>query len=218
MTRLLLPALALAGAVAAASSVVTAAPGPGGGGGGAGVLVRGEEAAAGFDGPAPSVTVPGPAVRGAQPLRPPSSASRPGDRARWRWPVSPRPAVLRPFRAPRSDYGPGHRGLDLGVADGTPVVAVESGVVTHAGDVAGRGTITVAHAGGLRSTYEPLEPAVSAGSEVTVGDLLGTVRSRDGPGHCGARLCLHLGARRGESYLDPFPLLAGGRLALLPLR
>ena len=98
------------------------------------------------------------------------------------------------------------------------MVAVESGVVTHAGDVAGRGTVTVAHAGGLSSTYEPLEPAVSAGSLVTVGDLLGTVRSRDGPGHCGARLCLHLGARRGESYLDPHPLLLGGRLALLPLR
>lgn len=217
MIRLLLPALALAGAVAA-SSVLTAAPGPDGGGAAAELRVRGDEAAARFDGPASSVTAPGPAVLGAQRLPAPSTASRPGDRARWRWPVSPRPAVLRPFRAPRSDYGPGHRGLDLGVAEGTPVVAVESGVVTHAGDVAGRGTVTVAHAGGLSSTYEPLEPAVSAGSLVTVGDLLGTVRSRDGPGHCGARLCLHLGARRGESYFDPHPLLLGGRLALLPLR
>ena len=90
--------------------------------------------------------------------------------------------------------------------------------MTHAVAVAGRGTVTVAHGGGLSSTYEPLEPAVSAGSLVTVGDLLGTVRSRDGPRHCGARLCLHLGARRGESYLDPYPLLLGGRLALLPLR
>ena len=97
------------------------------------------------------------------------------------------------------------------------MVAVEAGVVTHAGDVAGRGTVTVAHAGGLSSTYEPLDPAVSAGSVVAVGDLLGTVRARDGPGHCGVRPCLHLGARRGESYLDPYPLLVGGRLALLPL-
>jgi murein DD-endopeptidase MepM/ murein hydrolase activator NlpD len=117
-----------------------------------------------------------------------------------------------------SDYGAGHRGLDLKVADGTPVVAVEAGVVTHAGDVAGRGTVTVAHAGGLSSTYEPLDPVVRAGSVVAGGDLLGTVRAHDGPGHCGSRPCLHLGARRGDSYLDPYPLLVGGRLALLPLR
>ena len=45
--------------------------------------------------------------------------------------------VVRPFRAPLSTYGAGHRGLDLGVADGTPVLAVEDGVVTHAGLVPG---------------------------------------------------------------------------------
>ena len=136
---------------------------------------------------------------------------------RWRWPVRPKPPVLRPFRAPVSDYGAGHRGLDLAVAAGTQVRAVEGGLVTHAGVVAGRGTVTVAHADGLSSTYEPLHPAVAAGAVVTVGDVIGTLRPRDGPGHCGARACLHLGARRGESYLDPYPLLAGGRLALLPL-
>ena len=32
---------------------------------------------------------------------------RTGDRARWRWPLRPRPPVLRPFRAPLSTYGAG---------------------------------------------------------------------------------------------------------------
>ena len=143
--------------------------------------------------------------------------SETGDRARWRWPVQPTPPVLRPFRAPESTYGAGHRGLDLAAADGTPVLAVESGRVTHAGPVAGRGTVTVAHGDGLSSTYEPLDTVVVVGDVVTTGDVLGTLRARDGPRHCGVRACLHLGARRGASYLDPYPLLAGGRLALLPL-
>jgi len=89
--------------------------------------------------------------------------------------------------------------------------------VTHSGRVAGRGTVTVTHADGLRSTYEPLDPVVAPGAVVVTGEVLGTLAVRAGPGHCGDRSCLHLGARRDASYLDPYPLLTGGRLALLPL-
>ena len=138
-------------------------------------------------------------------------------RARWQWPIRPRPAVVRPFRAPSSDYGAGHRGIDLAAAEGTEVVAVEAGVVTHAAVVAGRGTVTLQHADGLRSTYEPVSAVVHVGSRVSTGDPIGSVRARDGPSHCGALACLHLGAVRGGSYLDPYPLLARGRLALLPV-
>ncbi len=155
---------------------------------------------------------------GAAPVR---GAAQPstsvGARARWRWPARPRPTEVRPFRAPLTTYGAGHRGLDLGVSDGAPVLAVEDGVVTHAGLVAGRGTITVAHPGGLSSTYEPVDPTVSVGAAVVTGQAMGVLRVRAGPAHCGARACLHLGARRGATYLDPHPLLAGGRVALLPL-
>ena len=95
---------------------------------------------------------------------------------RWRWPIQPRPPVLRPFRAPVTTYGAGHRGLDLGADPGEPVRAVEAGVVTHAGVVAGRGTVTVTHADGLRSTYEPVGGEVSVGEQVHVGDGLGVLQ------------------------------------------
>jgi len=153
----------------------------------------------------------------ADPAPEPGLAVGAGERVWWRWPVRPRPPTLRPFRAPESAYGAGHRGLDLGAAPGTPVLAVDAGRVTHAAVVAGRGTVTVAHRAGLSSTYEPLMSMVANGTVVRAGDRVGTLRARDGPGHCGVRVCLHLGARRGSTYLDPYPLLVRGRLALLPL-
>jgi murein DD-endopeptidase MepM/ murein hydrolase activator NlpD len=97
------------------------------------------------------------------------------------------------------------------------VLAVEGGVVTHAAVVAGRGTVSVRHPDGLVSTYEPVHAQVTPGEQVDAGDVLGVVGGGTASSHCGARVCLHLGARRGGSYLDPWPLLAGGRLALLPL-
>ena len=150
--------------------------------------------------------------------RPPADATRSGaTRRRWRWPLTPLPPVVRPFRAPVSVYGPGHRGLDLGAREGSPVLAVEAGRVTHAGSVAGRGTVTVQHADGMRSTYEPLAASVRAGDVVAVGDELGRIALGSVAPHCGGRVCLHLGALEKGTHIDPLPLLVGGRLALLPL-
>lgn len=165
--------------------------------------------------PAPA---PGPAA-----ARVPSGAWAGGPAAsgvaapRWRWPVSPRPPVVRPFDAPASPWGAGHRGLDLAAVPGDGVLAVEAGTVTHVGTVAGRGTVTVLHADGLGSTYEPVAASVSVGARVAAGDVLGVLE--DGAvAHCGRRGCLHLGARTPPAYLDPLPLLTGGgRIRLLPL-
>ena len=134
--------------------------------------------------------------------------------SRWSWPLHPRPAVLRAFDPPETRYGPGHRGLDLSAPPGGPVVSVADGMVTHSGVVAGRGTVTVRHAGGLESTYEPLGDRVTVGSAVMAGDVVGTV---DGPSHCAPTACLHLGARLEGHYLDPMLFLGPVRIVLLPL-
>lgn len=138
----------------------------------------------------------------------------------WRWPVDPRPRVLRGFVAPASPWGPGHRGLDLAAAVGAEVVAVDDGVVTHAGRVAGRGTVTVTHPGGLASTYEPVRAGVLPGTTVGAGSALGVLEAPGSPpagGHCLLAPCLHLGARRGRTYVDPMLLLSASRVRLLPL-
>ncbi len=148
-------------------------------------------------------------------------AGRPADGThhRWQWPTRP-PHVLRPFRAPPSRWGAGHRGLDLVARVGSEVLAVEEGVVTHAGRVAGRGTVTVAHPGGLSSTYEPVRARVMVGAQVEAGAVVGELEPPDdaiAPGHCMMTPCLHLGARRDDGYLDPMLPLVGGRVRLLPL-
>ena len=79
---------------------------------------------------------------------------------------------------------------------------------------AGAGVVSVTHTGGLRTTYEPVTPAVAAGDLVSAGDILGTLDA--GHGGCPAA-CLHWGLRRGDVYLDPLLLLGLGRMRLKPL-
>ena len=124
--------------------------------------------------------------------------------------------MLRGFDVLESPYAPGHRGVDLEAAAGLPVLASAAGRVAFAGPVAGRGVVVVAHADGLHTTYEPVEPAVRAGEAVGAGQPLGAV-ARDGR-HCAPVSCLHWGARRGAGYVDPLSLLtAAAPPVLLPL-
>ena len=135
-------------------------------------------------------------------------------RNRWHWPLEPEPVVTRRFQRPASTWGPGHRGIDLAASSGQPVLAAAAGRVTHVGVVAGRGTVSVLHAGGVRTTYEPVRARVHRGDTVRAGQRIGVVDGRGGS-HCPA--CLHLGALRGHAYLDPLTLLRPGHVVLLPL-
>lgn len=131
------------------------------------------------------------------------------------WPLKPRPEVARPFDPPDSEYGAGHRGVDLVAQPGQPVAAAAAGRVVYAGDLAGRGVVSIAHRDGLRTTYEPVSAHVAEGDRVQAGGRIGTVaRGHDG---CPDSTCLHWGLRRGEQYLDPLTVVAAaGPLRLKP--
>ncbi|HEY8822361.1 MAG TPA: M23 family metallopeptidase [Dermatophilaceae bacterium] len=131
------------------------------------------------------------------------------------WPLSPRPAVLRPFDRPADQWSPGHRGVDLLAAAGQPVLSAGDGIVSFSGVVAGRGVLTVQHSGGLRTTYEPVDERLASGTLVHRGTRIGVLSA--GPGHCTPRGCLHWGAISGLDYRDPLSLLGFGRPILLPL-
>lgn len=130
------------------------------------------------------------------------------------WPLDPVPRVVHDFDPPRSSWGAGHRGVDLAGLPGQPVRAAAAGTVTHAAGLAGRGTVTVTH-GAVRTTYEPVAPAVARGDQVREGQVIGHLQVVGG--HCFPRTCLHWGALRGETYLDPLLLVGAGPVRLKPL-
>jgi murein DD-endopeptidase MepM/ murein hydrolase activator NlpD len=151
-------------------------------------------------------------------LAPATAVAEPADvrvGAGWAWPQAGTPPVTRPFDELPHRYAAGHRGVDLRGSPGAAVQAARDGVVAFAGMVAGRPVVSIDHADGLRTTYEPVTPTVGAGRRVTRGSPIGTLE----PGHpgCPATACLHWGLRRGEDYLDPLMLLAVPRVRLLPL-
>ena len=142
------------------------------------------------------------------------SATAASPAASWQWPLAPLPPLIRPFDPPEAPWLPGHRGIDLGATPGQPVLAVAAGTVTYAGEVAGVGVVTVDH-GDLRSTYQPVVVQVQAGQHVEAGTVLGAVVTVGS--HCLPASCLHLGARRGDDYLDPLRLLAPLPVRLKPI-
>lgn len=130
------------------------------------------------------------------------------------WPTGDPAEVLAPFAPPAVPWGSGHRGVDLALGPGDAVVAAGDGTVVYAGELAGRGVVSIEHSGGLRTTYEPVTAAVARGDDVAAGQVIGTLQE----GHC-EESCLHLGARRGEhDYIDPLSLFAALRVRLYPVR
>lgn len=134
----------------------------------------------------------------------------------WGWPLEPRPAVARPFRAPPTPWSAGHRGVDLSAPAGQPVLSAAPGRVTFAGVVAGRGVVVVTHAGGRRTSYEPVVKRLAVGTLVRAGQQLGVVAAAGPLGHCAPSSCLHWGLRDGGRYLDPLTLVASRVPVLLP--
>jgi murein DD-endopeptidase MepM/ murein hydrolase activator NlpD len=141
------------------------------------------------------------------------------DNGRLDWPLRPRPAVLRIFDAPSPNWNRGHRGVDLAAVPGQPVYAAGTGTVVFAGELAGRTLVSIAHPGGLRTTYEPVRPTVRVGQLVDAGTVIGELMA--GHAGCSAAACLHWGAMWGAAswadYVDPLGLLASTPVRLKPL-
>ncbi|WP_107054271.1 M23 family metallopeptidase [Streptomyces sclerotialus] len=146
-----------------------------------------------------------------------------GTVAKRAWPVShatgARPVVIRPWVPPPTPWAAGHRGVDLASRAGATVRAAAPGRVSFAGNVAGRGVLSIALSGTgrppLRTTYEPVRPTVRKGDRVRAGQPVAVLQP--GPYHCDTP-CLHWGLRRGRTYLDPLSLLPPSLLAQGPTR
>ena len=132
-----------------------------------------------------------------------------GDDGRLQWPLRPPPAVMRTFDAPVARTG------TAATAGWTWPAARPAGVRRGRGDrglrreLAGRPVVSIAHPGGLRTSYEPVKAAVRVGQRVAAGTVLGELVAGH-PG-CPAAACLHWGAMWGPAaradYVDPLGLV-----------
>ena len=120
--------------------------------------------------------------------------------------------VLRAFDKPEHNWLPGHRGVDMQLEVGDTVHAAGDGVVAFVGMVAGTPVLSIDHADGIRTTYQPVRARVAQGDRVHAGQEIGTLAPpTDGwPG-------LHWGAKRGKDYLNPLSLLAEPHIRLKPV-
>jgi len=109
--------------------------------------------------------------------------------------------------------------VDLPGTPGQQVYAAGSATVVFAGLLAGRPVVSLAHPGGLHTSYEPVRAAVRAGQLVTATTVIGELMAGH-PG-CRAAACLHWGAMWGPAsnadYVDPLALLKSTPIRLKPL-
>lgn len=102
--------------------------------------------------------------------------------------------VVDHFRPPTTFAGAGNRGLTYGTVPGADVFAAADGTVVFAGPIGTHSYVTVVHGDGVRTSYAFLaEVLVTAGWPVRSGDALGVTGNEP----------FHLGARIGDTYIDP---------------
>lgn len=143
-----------------------------------------------------------------------------GAASNWRWPVDGPRVLVRPYIAPATPYVAGHRGIDIRVAGDADwaVFAPADGIVHFAGVVVDRPVLSIRHANGLSSSFEPVTALVAAGASIRRGQLVGMLSEPSGASHCSVP-CLHFGVRRHGEYLSPLNYLGGiPHSVLLPTR
>ena len=156
-------------------------------------------------------------------------------RLRYRSPTATsRPRVIHPFEKPAQRWSAGHRGVDLAVPEhDRRVYAPAPGKVVFSGTVVNRKVLVIAHPDGRRSTFEPMDEALPAGTTVAAGEVIGTVAVTAGgnserPYRRCSTPCLYWGVRQGGArgdgsgkeaeYINPMSLLGSKKPSiLLPL-
>lgn len=143
---------------------------------------------------------------------PSSQTQKASSQQEYIFPAQTQGNITRPFDPPSVRWGAGHRGVDIALNAGNNVLAAGDGVVIYAGRINDRSVISIEHADGIRTTYEPVSPSVKKGDTVTAGQVIGTLDD----GHCKKQSCLHWGAKRGkDAYINPLSLLRERQIRLI---
>lgn len=118
--------------------------------------------------------------------------------------------TLNHYLAPMTEYGSGHRGIDLPAVLGDQVISPATGEISFVGKVGYRNLISVRFGNSLTASLEPVCSELVEGMAVFIGDVVGTVCQPDAEyiWHC-EQTCLHFGTRNEAGYFSPLALIGG---------
>jgi hypothetical protein len=118
--------------------------------------------------------------------------------------------LINQYQSPLTEYGAGHRGIDLPATMGSEVIPPVSGEISFSGQVGYRDSISIKFAGTMWASLEPVCSDMSEGTLVSAGEPIGTV-CQTNPNyqwHCEIT-CIHFGTRTENGYFSPLALIGG---------
>jgi len=129
----------------------------------------------------------------------------------WQMPFLSPHALIRPYLQPNSDYSAGHRGIDLSASIGETIYAPADGEVRFSGKLVDRGVLSIIHAGGMISEFEPICSTLQPGDKVKKGTPVGSLCNLDVTYklHCPTSTCVHFSLRIAGAYVSPQALIGG---------
>lgn len=111
------------------------------------------------------------------------------------------------YEAPKTEYGAGHRGVDLELAMGTEITAPTAGSLYFKGLVVDREVVTIRTIDGYLASFEPACTNLNLGDRVKQGEVIAwhCKPEKNYKYHCLS--CVHFSARSDFGYISPDYLL-----------
>jgi len=118
--------------------------------------------------------------------------------------------TINQYIAPMSEYGEGHRGIDLPVFVGEQVLSPATGQISFSGKVGYRNVVSIQFGNSLTASVEPVCSELVEATTVVMGEEIGTICDPDIEylWHC-EQTCLHFGTRSAAGYFSPLALIGG---------
>ena len=116
--------------------------------------------------------------------------------------------TLNQYLAPMTEYGSGHRGIDLAALVGDEVLSPATGEISFIGKVGYRNVISVRFGNSFTASIEPVCSELLEGTLVTLGSPVGFICEPDPEyiWHC-SEICIHFGTRSEQGYFSPLALM-----------
>lgn len=119
------------------------------------------------------------------------------------------------YAAPTTEYGAGHRGVDLRLELNSIINAPVAGEISFLGIVVDRPVVTISGANGYLASFEPACSNLKVGDSVKVGTVFAWHCAPEPAYEYHCESCIHFSVRSVYGYLSPENFLAGLKPSVL---